>query len=72
MSSENVVSCWSIICNLEARLSDNLLTQLAKNWVTLRGFAYTENLFEQYKKCKAVTSKGKKGLRKTLKLQSDN
>ena len=66
-SSEQVASCWSLICFLESDTSDKLLLQLTELWVTIRGFSYVSNLVEQYKK-NTTTKTGKKGLRKTLKM----
>ena len=51
-------------------LSD--LVTYSKKWVMLRGDSYAGNLIEQYK-ASVDSSKGKKGLRKTLlKKQNDN
>ena len=64
-----MLSCWSVVCNLETTKSDKLLAYIAEAWVQLRGFSYVGNLIEQYKM--SVVSKQvpkeKKGLRKTLK-----
>ena len=69
ISSENVMSCWSVVCNLETTKSDKLLAYIAEAWVQLRGFSYVGNLIEQYKMSVASKQvpKEKKGLRKTLK-----
>ena len=69
LSSEQVLSCWSLICNLQTEKSDKLLIDIAQKWITLRGYSYTGNLIEQYK-VHFTSSKGKKGLRKTLKCTS--
>jgi hypothetical protein len=67
MSSNNVMACWSLIASsLEDDDSDRLLCKIAEKWITVRGFSYAGNLFEQYKKI-AKQSTTKKSFRKTLK-----
>lgn len=51
LRSENVVGYWPLICDLaETDNSENLLIEIAKLWITIRGFSYAGNLIEQYMK----------------------
>ena len=71
LSSENVLSCWNLIChNLTDDKSDILLTKIAELWVTIRGFSYAGNLIEQYKQI-TKSKFGKKSLRKSLRLENE-
>lgn len=69
--SENVMMCWSLICggDMEEDESDKLLNKIAELWITVRGFSYAGNLFEQYK-CAKKDSVKKKSLRKTLRFDA--
>ena len=44
-----------------------LLTHIARTWLTIRGFSITSQWMEQYKHLSSADSKKKKGLRKEVK-----
>ena len=50
--------------------SDTLLTEVAKLWITIRGFSYAGNLIERYKQI-SKSKFGKKSLRKSLWLENE-
>lgn len=49
-------------------ISDNLLKERAKLWITLRGNSYADYLTEQYKQAVKECTDQQKSLRKTVKL----
>ena len=65
-SNPNILFFWELISDLEQEKSMILLQDVIDLWFTVRGFAVTNRLFEEYKKASKSNIKGKKGLRKTL------
>ena len=62
----NILFYWELISDLEQEKSLVLLRDVIELWFTVRGFALTNRLFEEYKQTSKSNIKGKKGLRKTL------
>ena len=62
----NILFYWELISDLEQEKSMILLHDVIELWFTVRGFALTNRLFEEYKQASKSNIKGKKGLRKTL------
>ena len=67
VTDDNVLFYWDFVMHDFANeVSTALLHDVVSLWFTIRGFAVTSNLFEQYKKTTSKNIKGNKGLRKEL------
>ena len=70
-NDENVQFSWDLIMNeFTSEVSTTLLHDVVSIWFTIRGFAVTSSLFEQYKGATNKNIKGNKGLRKELQYTS--
>ena len=67
ITDENVLFFWSMLavnwCDDEA---DLLLTMIAEEWVTLRGFSFTSAWMENFKQSTKTSVQKSKGTRKKL------
>lgn len=71
MDDDDIQFWWALVCaTLDDDLSEILLKKIVKLWITVRGFAYTGAIMEQYHTSAAETTKKKRALRKDLKLKS--
>ena len=67
MTNKDVLYFWKLAVDLpDEATSTELLQEVVKLWITIRGFSITSHLFEQYKKATKKTVKGTKGLRKEM------
>jgi len=69
LSDSNVLFYWDIV---SYSIQDDgnrleLLSHIARTWLTIRGFSITSQWMEQYKSMPSADNKKKKGLRKELK-----
>lgn len=63
---------WSLItAELDDESSEDVLKEVIKLWLTIRGFRYVSAIVEEYKRSHDETLKRKKALRKELKKKSD-
>ena len=70
-NDENVQFYWDLIMNeFTNEVSTTLLHDVISIWFTIRGFAVTSSLFEQYKGATNKNIKGNKGLRKEFQYTS--
>ena len=66
-SNENVLFHWCIaMAACHEKATNILLKELAMQWITVRGFAYTSGWIEQYKQGKKTALQKKKSLRTSL------
>ena len=66
-TDDNVLFYWDFMMNdFASEVSTALLRDVVSIWFTIRGFAVTSSLFEQYKRATNKNIKGNKGLRKEL------
>lgn len=67
VADDNVLFYWDFIMHeFTSSASTTLLHNIASVWFTVRGFAITSSLFEQYKRATNRNIKGNKGLHKEL------
>lgn len=67
VTDDNVLFYWDFMMNeFASEVSTALLHDVVSIWFTIRGFAVTSSLFEQYKRATNKNIKGNKGLRKEL------
>ena len=67
VTDDNVLFYWDFVMHeFASSVSTALLHDIVSMWFTIRGFAVTSSLFEQYKKATNRNIKGNKGLRKEL------
>ena len=65
---EDVLFAWSLLTlYISDHDSNMLLRAISELWITIRGFAITSQLLEEYKQAAYLSLKGKRSLRKELK-----
>ena len=72
LHADDVQFYWSMLtADLDEEVSEHILRDIIRLWVTIRGFSYASTLVEQYKKARGALKK-KKGLRADLKRKNSD
>ena len=70
-SNPDVTFHWChLTASFEETVSQELLSRLVSQWLTIRGFSMAAAFMEEYKHAQSITLKSKKALRKELRKQS--
>ena len=64
-SDSDVLFCWTMITGEES-LNENILYELIKLWVTIRGYSFAKSIVERYRLATKKRTEKTKGLRTKL------